>query len=208
MGCRIVLHPIVFFMIAVCFSYNDEMMTQYVALLRGINVGGNNIIKMTALKACFESLGFKDVRTYIQSGNVLFRAAGSNQASLTKRIETALSKSFNYKSRVVVRSQKQLKSIVAKAPKGFGSDQDTYRYDVLFLKAPLTAAKAMKSVSMKEGVDEAYAGKDVLYFSRLISKATQSHLNRIASMPVYQSMTIRNWNTTTKLLNLMESTGD
>ena len=190
------------------FSYNDQTMTHYVALLRGINVGGNNIIKMNALKACFESLGFKDVRTYIQSGNVLFRAAGSNQASLTKRIETALSKSFNYKSRVVLRSQKQLKAIVAKAPKGFGSDQDTYRYDVLFLKAPLTASKAMKSVSMKEGVDEAYAGKDVLYFSRLISKATQSRLSRIASMPVYQNMTIRNWNTTTKLLNLLESTGD
>ncbi len=208
MGCRTILHPIVFLMIADGFSYNGETMTHYVALLRGINVGGNNIIKMTALKACFESLGFKDVRTYIQSGNVLFRAAGSNQAALTKRIETALSKSFNYKSRVVVRSQKQMKAIVAKAPKGFGSDQDAYRYDVLFLKEPLTAANAMKSVSMKEGIDEAYAGKGVLYFSRLISKATQSHLNRIASMPVYQSMTIRNWNTTTKLLNLMESTGD
>ena len=208
MGCRVVLHPIVFLMIADCFSYNEESMNQYVALLRGINVGGNNIIKMTALKACFESLGVKDVRTYIQSGNVLFRAAGSNQANLTKRIEQALSKSFNYESRVVVRSQKQMKAIVAKAPKGFGSDQDTYRYDVLFLKEPLTAAKAMKSVSMKEGVDEAFAGKGVLYFSRLISKATQSRLNRIASMPVYQNMTIRNWNTTTKLLNLMESVND
>lgn len=202
------MHPSVYLTVSDCFSYNDETMTHYVALLRGINVGGNNIIKMTALKDCFESLGFKDVRTYIQSGNVLFRAAGSTQAGLTKRIETALSKSFNYKSRVVVRSQKQMKAIVAKAPKGFGSDQDTYRYDVLFLKEPLTAAKAMKSVSMKEGVDEAHAGKGVLYFSRLDSKATQSRLNRIASMPVYQNMTIRNWNTATKLLNLMESTGD
>lgn len=182
-------------------------MTQYVALLRGINVGGNNIIRMTDLKACFESLGLKDVRTYIQSGNVLFRATGSAQ-SLTKRIENALSKSFGYEPRVVVRSQKQMKEIVANAPKGFGSDQSTYRYDVLFLKDPLTAAKAMKSVSMKEGVDEAYAGKGVLYFSRLDSKATQSRLNRIASMPVYQNMTIRNWNTTTKLLNLMESVND
>ena len=189
-------------------SYNEESMNQYVALLRGINVGGNNIIKMTALKACFESLGLKDVRTYIQSGNVLFRAAGSDQANLTKRIEQALSKSFDYESRVVVRSQKQMQAIVAKAPKGFGSDQDTYRYDVIFLKDPLTAAKAIKSVSVKEGVDEAYAGKGVLYFSRLISKATQSRLARLVSMPVYQSMTIRNWNTTTKLLNLMESTGD
>jgi len=180
-------------------------MKQYVALLRGINVGGKNLIKMTDLKACFEKLGFTDVRTYIQSGNVLFRAAGSGQAQLTKQIEEALSKTFSYKSRVVVRSHKQMKDIVANAPKGFGSEPATYRYDILFLKEPLTAKEAMKSVSIKEGVDEAFSAKGVLYFSRLISKATQSHLNRIASVPVYQSMTLRNWNTTTKLLNMLET---
>ena len=182
-------------------------MNQFVALLRGINVGGKNLIKMTELKACFEALGFENVSTYIQSGNVLFRAENSARTKLTSQIEEALSKTFNYKSRVVVRSHKEMKNIVARAPKGFGSDPDTYRYDVIFLKAPLTAAKAMKSVTTKEGVDQAFAGKGVLYFSRLISKATQSHLSRIVSMPVYQSMTIRNWNTTTKLLNMMEEAG-
>ena len=180
-------------------------MNQYVALLRGINVGGKNLIKMTDLKACCETLGFKDVRTYIQSGNVLFRASGSDQATLTKRIEEALSKRFNFQSRVVVQSLKQMKEIVTHAPKGFGSDPATYRYDVIFLKEPLTAVKAMESVTTKEGVDQAFAGKGVLYFSRLSSRATQSHLTRIITMPVYQSMTIRNWNTTTKLLDLMEA---
>jgi uncharacterized protein (DUF1697 family) len=179
-------------------------MNQYVALLRGINVGGKNLIKMLALKACFEDLGFEEVRTYIQSGNVLFSATGSN-ATLMKQIETALSRTFDYESRVVVRSRKQMKEIVTNAPKGFGSDPATYRYDVIFLKEPLTAVRAMKSVTTKEGVDQAFAGKGVLYFSRLISKATQSHLTRIISMPVYQSMTIRNWNTTKKLLDMMES---
>ena len=179
-------------------------MSRYVALLRGINVGGKNLIKMTDLKACFEDLGFQDVRTYIQSGNVLFSAAGSN-AKLTKQVEAALSKTFNYQSRAVVRSLTQMKDIVTNAPKGFGSDPANYRYDVLFLKEPLTAKEAMKSISIKEGVDEAFSRKGVLYFSRLNSKATQSHLNRIASMPVYQSMTLRNWNTTTKLLNMMEA---
>lgn len=182
-------------------------MNQYVALLRGINVGGKNLIKMTALKASFEELGFEDVRTYIQSGNVLFRATGSS-AKLTKEIEGALSKTFNYESRVVVRSLKQMKDIVAHAPTGFGSDPATYRYDVIFLKEPLTAAKAMKSVRTKEGVDQAWAGKGVLYFSRLISKATESYLARIITMPVYQNMTIRNWNTTTKLLNMMQATAE
>jgi uncharacterized protein (DUF1697 family) len=183
-------------------------MNQYVALLRGINVGGRNLIGMPALKACFEELGFQNVRTYIQSGNVLFEAAGSDQAKLTKQIEESLSETFNYESRVVLRSRKQMKDVVTHAPDGFGSDPATYRYDAIFLKEPLTAAQAMKSVKTKEGVDQAFAGKGVLYFSRLISRATQSQLARIITMPVYQSMTIRNWNTTTKLLHMLEMMDD
>jgi uncharacterized protein (DUF1697 family) len=101
-----------------------------------------------------------------------------------------------------------MRSIVERAPGGFGDDATRYRCDVIFLKAPLTARTAMRSVLTKEGVDRAHAGSGVLYFSRLTSRATQSRLSRIASMPVYQSMTIRNWNTTTKLLTLVESSED
>ena len=178
-------------------------MIQYVALLRGINVGGKNLIKMTDLRACFEELGFKHVRTYIQSGNLLFHANELDRATLTTQIEDALSTTFNYSSRVVVRSAEEMKEIVTHAPQGFGSDPATYRYDVIFLKEPLTATEAMESITTKEGVDQAFAAEGALYFSRVISKATQSHLSRIVSMPVYQSMTIRNWNTTTKLLEMM-----
>jgi uncharacterized protein (DUF1697 family) len=67
----------------------------------------------------------------------------------------------------------------------------------------LTTSAAMKSVPIKQGVDEAHAGPGVLYFSRLVSKAAQSRLSKIVSMPMYKSMTIRNWNTTTKLLQMM-----
>lgn len=178
-------------------------MNLYVALLRGINVGGKNLIKMTELAACFEGLGFKDVRTYIQSGNVIFRAAEPDRARLTSWLEDALSKTFHYDASLVLRSDEEFSNIVAKAPKGFGSEPATYRYDVIFLKEPLTASEAMNSITTKEGVDQAYAGNGVLYFSRLISRASQSRLTRIISMPIYQSMTIRNWNTTTKLLSMM-----
>ena len=99
----------------------------------------------------------------------------------------------------------QLKEAVKGAPKGFGSDSIKYRYDVIFLKEPFTAREAIKQVTITEGVDRAYAGKDVLYFSRLTSRAAQSNLPRIVQKPVYQSMTIRNWNTTTKLLALMDT---
>jgi uncharacterized protein (DUF1697 family) len=178
-------------------------MSLYVALLRGINVGGKNLIKMTDLAAFFAGLGFTDVRTYIQSGNVIFRADEPDQARLTGLLEAALSRSFNYDARLMTRSLEEMSDIVTHAPEGFGSDPSVYRYDAIFLKEPLTSAEAMKSVSIKEGVDQVFAGRGVLYSSRLISRATQSHLSRLISLPVYQSMTVRNWNTTTRLLDMM-----
>jgi uncharacterized protein (DUF1697 family) len=180
-------------------------MTQYLALLRGINVGGKNIIKMADLKAIFEAMGFSNVTTYIQSGNVLFQSAEMDKGALTDRIEKGLSKQFNYPARVVTVTQKELDAIVREAPDGFGKDGKSHRYDVIFLKEPLTPQEAMKNVGTKAGVDTAHAGRQALYFSRLIAKASQSHLTKIIGLPVYQNMTIRNWNTTTKLLALMET---
>jgi uncharacterized protein (DUF1697 family) len=175
----------------------------YVALLRGINVGGSNLIRMAALKACFEAEGFREVATYIQSGNVLFTASRANQRTLTGQIEKALSESFAYQSRIVVRSFEQMKAIVEKAPKGFGRQPTAYRYEVIFLWDPLTPDEAMKSVITKPGVDRVFTGDGVLYFSRLISRAAESRLRRVVGTPAYQNMTIRNWNTTAKLLDLM-----
>jgi len=178
--------------------------TTYLALLRGINVGGRNVIRMAELTERFEAEGFRDVVTYIQSGNVIFRSASSEPGSLTVQIESMLAAAFGYKAKVTLRSREQMQAVVERAPAGFGTRPDLHRYDVLFLMPPLTATAAMKHVLARPGVDEAWAGKGVLYFSRLIKKASRSHLSRLASMPVYQSMTIRNWNTTTRLLQLMD----
>lgn len=179
-------------------------MSSYVALIRGINVGGNNLIRMPALKECFEVQGFRDVATYIQSGNVLFTAGRSSQHTLTGQIEKALAKTFACQPRVVLRSLVQMKATVEGAPQGFGTRPAEFRYDVIFLKHPLTASEAMKSVTANPDVDAVFAGDGALYFSRLISKASQSHMSRIVGKPAYQGMTIRNWNTTRKLLELMQ----
>lgn len=180
-------------------------MARYVALLRGINVGGKNLVKMTALKACFEEHEFRDVVTYIQSGNVVFTASGANAAIVT-RVEAALVGTFGFPIPVVIKSQKDLQQIVDGAPKGFGSAPAKYRYDVLFLKPHLSAKHALDAVPAKDGVDEKHAGTGVLYFRRLISKATQSRLSRVVGLPIYKDLTIRNWATTTKLLALMSPT--
>jgi uncharacterized protein (DUF1697 family) len=176
----------------------------FVALLRGINVGGNNLIRMPALKACFEAQGLCQVTTYIQSGNVVF-ADASHPDALTARLETALSRTFAYRARVAVRSLDEMKQIVARAPRGFGKRPAAYRYDVVYLKEALSAKEALKSIPAKPGVDRVVAGGGVLYCSRLISKAAQSGMSRVVGTPAYQNMTIRNWNTTTKLLDLMEN---
>jgi len=177
----------------------------YVALLRGINVGGKNPIKMADLQACFEDQGLRRVSTYIQSGNVVFEAAASGQAGLTRRIERELASAFDYPASVVLRSRKQMEDVVRRAPEGFGAQPARYRYDVVFLKEPLDTRLAMKGVPARPGVDRVAPGRGVLYFSRLIREASRSLLSRIVSMPVYQSMTIRNWNTTTRLLQLMRA---
>lgn len=180
-------------------------MIKYLALLRGINVGGNNIIKMADLKACFESMGFSDVSTYIQSGNVLFNSSIENKAELIDKIEHTLSEKFDYKSKIVLIADNHLKNVVLKAPKGFGTEPDKFRYDVLFLKEPLTAEEAVKNIQIREGVDDVHAGKEVLYFSRLISQAGQSYLNKLVGQAMYRNMTIRNWNTTSKLWERMNN---
>jgi uncharacterized protein (DUF1697 family) len=161
---------------------------------------------MTDLKACFEASKLENVATFIQSGNVLFEAAEKDSAELVKKIEQTLSKTFSpYQARIVLCSHAKLREIVRKAPKGFGNQPQKYRYDVIYLREPLTAAEAMKSVLTKAGVDEAFAGSGVLYFSRLIAKAAQSRLARIVGLPVYKDLTIRNWNTTSKILALMDA---
>jgi uncharacterized protein (DUF1697 family) len=179
-------------------------MTRYVALLRGINVGGNNLIKMPALKACFEKQGLRDVVTYIASGNVLFTADEPSPEKLASLIEGGVIRTFKCASSVVLRSRKQMREIVGRAPSGFGAQPEKFRYDVIFLKEPLTAAVATKSVQLAPGVDEMHAGAGVLYFSRLISQATRSRLGKIAAMPIYKNLTIRNWNTTSALVRMID----
>ena len=185
----------------------------YLALLRGINVGGNNIIKMEDLRECFEQtrriakqervpggMKFENVRTYIQSGNVLFDTPKTKSEMLEANIEKALKKRFDYDGIVVVISDKELESIVDEAPKGFGAKPEKYRYDVLFLKRPMKASAAAKEITLNENVDKMHVGKHAIYFSRLADKASTSRLSKLASQPIYQHITIRNWNTTTKLL--------
>ena len=176
-------------------------MTRYIALLRGINVGGKNRIQMAALRRALSESGFDQVATYIASGNVLF-AAQREPAALEEEIETLLVARFGMPIAVVVRTHEQLRRIVADAPEGFGGQG--HHWDVVFLKEPLTVEAALDVVEARDGVDRVWPGEGVLYFARLSARRTQSRLSRIVGKPEYRLMTIRNWATTTRLLALLD----
>jgi uncharacterized protein (DUF1697 family) len=180
-------------------------MPRYVALLRGINVGGSNIIRMTDLAASCTSLGLAAVRTYIASGNILFESPVRNIETLAKKMEAGFSKQFSYDARVVVVGEDTLRRVVEKAPRGFGKKPAEYRYDVIFFRAPGSAEDAIGEIPAREGVDRLWAANGVVYFDRLIARAAQSKLDRVTRIPAYKFMTIRNWNTTTKLLGMMDA---
>lgn len=185
----------------------DGAMARYVALLRGINVGGRRLIGMPALKACFAAEGFAGVATYIQSGNVLFTAREKGAAALAARIEAGLSRALGYEVSVVLRSADQLRRVVEERPGWFGTRPGQYRYDVAFLKEPLAAGEALEALPTRPGVDRAEAGEGVLYLARLAARASESRLVRVTTLPIYRRLTIRNWNTTRRLAELVALPG-
>lgn len=176
------------------------------AFLRGINVGGRNKISMAELRGIFEDAGFGKVGTYIQSGNVAFESGGA-RATLEADIEALLTELLESPPVVVVRSHRQLRTVVDDAPAEFASRIKDHHRDVVFLKAPLTAERAMGIVQLREGVDDAWAGPGVVYFSRVIAQKTKSKMNRIVGTKEYRLMTIRNWATTTAMLTMLDEMG-
>jgi uncharacterized protein (DUF1697 family) len=121
-------------------------MPVYVSMLRGINVGGHKKIKMDQLRASFEGLGFEQVKTYIQSGNVVFKAAKTSPAALGKKVETKILEDFGHSVSVIVRSANEMKQVVTGNPFLEEKGIDPDKLHVMFLsQAP--AASAVEKVS-------------------------------------------------------------
>lgn len=180
------------------------MKTSYIALLRGINVGGNNIIKMSALAQAFEECGYTEVSTYIQSGNVLFTTEERDTHEISKTIEKHLSKTFNYDSKIVLRSKEELKKILDFIPTEWKTRKDIRCY-IAFTKDPVTAEDVSREIKLRQDIDFIKIGKGALYMTTLLSGITKSGFSKLVGTPVYKYITIRNLNTTQKILERMES---
>lgn len=179
-------------------------MNPYVILLRGINVGGKNIIPMAELRNRLADDGFSDVTTYIASGNVVLRS-DLPAAEVKTRIEELLAKNFNLDDgfvKVLVLKPEQLQAVIDHKPQGFGEEPEKYHSDVFFLME-LDAQEVMPVFKPREGVDKLWPGIRVIYSQRLSALLSKSGINKIIGTAAYKNMTVRNWNTTTKLLELV-----
>ncbi len=180
------------------------MMNTYVLLMRGINVGGKNKISMASLIKCLEELGFSNVSTYIASGNVILES-NKRPSDIKAQVEQDLPKRFKLDSeliKVLVLTRNQLQAIVDNKPKGFGKQPEKYHSDAIFLMG-IDAAQAMPVFNPREGVDKVWPGNGVAYSQRLSIERAKSRLSKIMASPLYKSMTIRSWNTTIKLLDML-----
>ncbi|KRC51621.1 hypothetical protein ASE16_00540 [Leifsonia sp. Root227] len=179
-------------------------MAGYVALLRGINVGGANLIGMDALAEDFRAAGYESVRTHSQSGNVLFTAEPQTAPDLEAALESMLRHRLDAPLTVIARSRDELAATVAAAPADHGSDE--FRSEVFFLKHPLAADEVMAQLpELRDGVDRMAPGPGALYFSRTKALATKTRIQRLMAMPVFKRMTVRTWRTTTRLLELLDA---
>lgn len=182
-----------------------KKLTTYVALLRGINVGGNAIVSMAKLKVTFEHAGFVNVKTFINSGNVIFRATETNQAKLCAKIEASIKKDFKLDIRVTTRSLADYAKMLKTFPKDWGTDPKCRHY-VLFLFPEVDSKNTLKELAPREGIDQAWYAKGAILWSTDLKALTRSSLQKMMSVPkMYRAMTIRNANSTRKIFALMQA---
>ena len=177
----------------------------YVALLRGINVGGNNTISMARLKVAFEELGFGAVRTYINSGNILFDTDDADESELVGRIEEAIFAIFALRIPVVLRSRPQLEAVVRATPKEWTNDT-SMRTEVMFLWDEVDRDAVLDEIMFNVDVDRLVYVPGAVVWNVLRSDIAQSKLRNLIGTRVYKLMTGRNITTVRKLHQLMSET--
>lgn len=179
------------------------MLTVFVALLRGVNVGGKNMISMKSLKASFEAMGFTNVSTYINSGNIIFQSKQDDARKLEKKIEQMLSSDYQLDSKVVLRSLAEMEKLVKALPRSWGDDSD-WRYNVVFLRHSIDSEKILDELPANSDIEEVLYRPGTLLWSLQASEAKRSQFVKLSSRKNFRDMTVRNLNTTRKLYDLMK----
>ncbi|MRS03119.1 DUF1697 domain-containing protein [bacterium] len=187
-----------------CYFYNPlrKVMSTRIALLRSVNVLGKNMIKMPELARAFEEAGFRDVKTYIQSGNIIFGTSEESAEALSSKIRALIDKKFGLTIETVVITPRELADIVAQNPFAKKTGIDLTRQHVTFLDRDIDPAKAEKLLSYHYPPDEIITGNRVVYVYCPDGYGRTKYHNNFIEKKLSANATSRNWNTCLRLLEM------
>ena len=179
-------------------------MPKHIVLLRGINVGGKNKIAMPVLKAAFEAADFADVRTYINSGNVIFSIDDEDTVALQQRCRQIIMDTFGLDIITAVISAEEYMDALNHAPVWWDNDAGS-KHNAIFVIKPVSTASVIEEVGeIKPGYEQSAFYGQVIFWSAPIKTFSQTRWSQVVSAkPLYNSITIRNANTANKLLQLL-----
>lgn len=178
----------------------------YVALLRGINVGGKNKVEMARLRRLFEGLGHDDVRTYINSGNVIFEPGDSNRDP-TGPISNAIEAEFGFPVAVLVRDLQTVERVETAIPDHWKTDK-TMRCDIMFLWDEINDPSILDQLPVRDGIDNVVYVDGAVIWQVDAANLTRSGRSRIVGGQLYKSCTVRNANTVRKIAQMMRDSDD
>lgn len=178
-------------------------MKTYVALLRGINVGGNSKVSMAELKKVFEKCEYENVSTYINSGNVIFDAPSGKQDDFA-HMESKLEKAFGFKIALIVRDAANIQRLAKTIPEGWTNDTDQ-KTDVIFLWDKYDSKKSISLLKLAPKIDTVKYIKGALVWNIKRSDYNKSGMHKFIGTELYKNMTARNVNTVRKLAALTEA---
>jgi uncharacterized protein (DUF1697 family) len=178
-------------------------MTAFICLLRGVNVGGNKMLKMDALKALCGTIGLRDAKTYLQSGNVVFGSDETDRAVLTSRIEEGIRKKSGLEVKIILRTAAELRKVIAANPLPLETHNPAALL-VTFLGGPITKEAKALLASLKIASEELHFGKQELYLYFPEGIAGSKLSNALTEKKLGVNVTARNWNTANALLKMAE----
>ena len=161
------------------------------------------MIRMSSLKESFKRMGFEDVSTYINSGNIIFKAKEGDARKLERKIEEMLSEEYGLECKVVVRSFSEIAKLVESLPQNWNGDEQ-WKYDVMFLRHSIDSESILEGLETRSDIEQVVYCPGALLWSARISELSQSKLHKLPGQKIFQEMTVRNLNTTKKIYELMK----
>lgn len=179
-----------------------EYVIKYIALLRGINVGGKNKVSMKELKELLEKNGFQDVVTYINSGNIIFSSDNPDIEFLKRNCEALIFEKFKLELSLMVISAEELIEALNNAPDWWGADKES-KHNAIFVISPTTVDEVFKEVGeIKPEYEKVSSFGKVIFWSAPLKTFSRTRWSKVVGKSVYNKITIRNSNTVKCLVEL------